>query len=93
MFGGKEQSVKLLVENSLAGVIVDRFGKDVMMIPEDEEHFRVNVDVHVSKQFLDGYSRWGKQLRSSDRMRWWSRCGERPGGLWSSMGSRKWILN
>ena len=32
--------------------IIDRFGKDVMMIPEDEEHFRVNVDVHVSKQFL-----------------------------------------
>ena len=52
MFGGKEQSVKLLVENSLAGVIVDRFGKDVMMIPTDEEHFTVKVDVHVSRQFL-----------------------------------------
>ena len=52
MFGGKEQMVKLLVDNRLAGVIIDRFGKDVMMIPEDEEHFRVNVDVHVSKQFL-----------------------------------------
>ena len=38
MFGGKEQSVKLLVENSLAGVIVDRFGKDVMMIPADADH-------------------------------------------------------
>ena len=23
-----------------------------MMIPEDEGHFTVNVDVHVSKQFL-----------------------------------------
>ena len=33
-------------------MIIDRFGKDVMMIPEDEDHFRVNVDVHVSKQFL-----------------------------------------
>lgn len=42
----------MLVNNSLAGVIIDRFGKDVMMIPEDEDHFRVNVDVHVSKQFL-----------------------------------------
>ena len=52
MFRGKETSVKMLVNNSLAGVIIDRFGKDVMMIPEDEEHFRVNVDVHVSKQFL-----------------------------------------
>ena len=79
----------MLVNNSLAGVIIDQFRKDVMMIPEDADHFRVNVDVHVSKQFWDGYSRWGKQLRSLDRMRLWSRCGERPGGLWSSMGSRK----
>ena len=52
MFGGKEQTVKLLVKNSLAGVIVDRFGKDVMMFPADEEYFTVNVDVHVSRQFL-----------------------------------------
>ena len=28
MFGGKEQTVKLLVKNSLAGVIIDRFGKE-----------------------------------------------------------------
>ena len=52
MFGGKEQSVKLLVENSLAGVIVDRFGKDVMMIPADADHFTVSVDVQVSSQFI-----------------------------------------
>ena len=52
MFGGKEQTVKLSVHNKLAGVIIDRFGKDVMMIPADEEHFNVNVDVRVSRQFL-----------------------------------------
>lgn len=52
MFRGKEQQVKLSVENSLAGVIIDRFGKDVMLIPSDGEHFTVVVDVHVSKQFL-----------------------------------------
>ena len=52
MFGGKEQTVKLSVHNKLAGVIIDRFGKDVMMIPADVEHFNVNVDVRVSRQFL-----------------------------------------
>ena len=52
MFGGKEQKVKLLVENRLAGVIIDRFGKDVMFLPVDEEHFTVNVDVRVSGQFF-----------------------------------------
>ena len=52
MFRGEEYQVKLRVENQLAGVIIDRFGKDVMLIPADEEHFTVNVNVHVSKQFL-----------------------------------------
>ena len=52
MFNGKEQKVKLLVANYLAGVIIDRFGKDVMMIPKDDEYFTVNVQVHVSRQFL-----------------------------------------
>ena len=61
MFGGKEQEVKLLVENRLAGVIIDRFGKNVMLIPVDEEHFSVNVDVYVSNQFLG----WIFSLRES----------------------------
>ena len=52
MFGGKEQTVKLLVKNSLAGVIIDRFGKNAILFPTDEEYFTVNVEVHVSRQFL-----------------------------------------
>ena len=52
MFGGKEQKVKLLVKNELAGVMIDRFGKDIMMIPKEENYFTVNVDVHISNQFL-----------------------------------------
>lgn len=52
MFGGKEQNVKLLVANELAGVIIDRFGSGVMMIPKDERYFTVHVQVHVSRQFL-----------------------------------------
>jgi predicted DNA-binding transcriptional regulator YafY len=52
MFGGEEQSVKMLCDNSLAGVIIDRFGKEVMMVPVDDEHFEVNVKVAVSRQFF-----------------------------------------
>ena len=52
MFGGKEQTVKLLVKNNLAGVIIDRFGKNLILFPADDDHFTVNVDVHVSRQFL-----------------------------------------
>ena len=63
MFGGKEQTVKLLVKNSLAGVIIDRFGKNVMLIPTDDEHFTVNVDVHVSRQFLGWVFSLGEDIK------------------------------
>ena len=63
MYAGKEQEVKLLVINNLAGVIIDRFGKDVMMIPEDAEHFTVKVDVHVSNQFLGWIFSLGEGVR------------------------------
>lgn len=63
MFGGEEQNVKLLVHNSLAGVIIDRFGKDVMMIPSDKEHFTVNVEVHVSRQFLGWVFSLGEMVK------------------------------
>lgn len=52
MFAGEEEMVKLEVHNRLIGVIIDRFGTDVMIIPADEEHFRVNVKVSVSNQFF-----------------------------------------
>lgn len=63
MFGGKEQTVKLLVDNSLAGVMIDRFGKEVMLIPADAGHFTVNVHVHVSRQFLGWVFSLGKSVK------------------------------
>lgn len=52
MFAGEEESVKIECHNRLAGVMIDRFGKDITMIKKDSEHFTVNVKVAVSKQFL-----------------------------------------
>ena len=52
MFGGDEEQVKLLVRNDLAGVIIDRFGKEVSLRPADEDHFTVNVNVAVSPKFI-----------------------------------------
>lgn len=63
MFGGREEKVKLLVENTLAGVIIDRFGKDIMLIPSEEEHFTVNVDVHVSTQFFGWIISLGERVK------------------------------
>lgn len=52
MFAGEEEMVKLEVHNRLIGVMIDRFGTDIMIIPADEEHFRINVKVSVSNQFF-----------------------------------------
>ena len=52
MFGGEEQTVKLLCDNAFAGVMIDRFGKDIFMVPVDDSHFTVSVNVAVSRQFL-----------------------------------------
>lgn len=52
MFDGEEQMVKIECENYLAGVMIDRFGKDVPMVKKDEKHFTVTVKVAVSRQFL-----------------------------------------
>ena len=63
MYGGQEQTVKLLCHNSLVGVIIDRFGKDVMIVPADEEHFHVNVEVAVSGLFLGWIFALGDKIR------------------------------
>ena len=52
MFGGEEKKVTLEAENSMAGVIIDRFGKDIFLIPSGPDHFRTVVTVAVSGQFL-----------------------------------------
>lgn len=52
MFAGSEMDVTLEGKNDLVGVIIDRFGKDIIIIPVDAGHFRTTVSVAVSRQFL-----------------------------------------
>lgn len=52
MFDGVEEMVSMEFENRFAGVVIDRFGKDVRMLPIDENHFRVKLKIVVSSQFF-----------------------------------------
>lgn len=52
MFGGNEQKVKLRFANHLVGAVLDRFGRDIIVIKDGDEHFTVSVNVVVSQQFL-----------------------------------------
>lgn len=51
MFGGTETEVTLSVDNSLIGVIADRFGNDMFISKDSETSFRVNLKVMLSPQF------------------------------------------
>ncbi|HOF99804.1 MAG TPA: WYL domain-containing protein [Clostridia bacterium] len=51
MFGGERQRATLEFSDKLAGVVIDRFGKDVPFIPAGEGRFCIHADVTVSPQF------------------------------------------
>ena len=63
MYGGEDTRVTLLCDESLAGVIIDRFGKDIMMIPKDDYTFSVTVLVTVSPQFFGWITGIGTGIR------------------------------
>lgn len=52
MFGGREETVRLLFQNHFVGVVIDRFGQDAAIRRQDDEHFTVAVKVNVSNQFF-----------------------------------------
>ena len=52
MFTGETVSVLMRFDQELAGVVLDRLGQDVILVPEDAAHFTVRADVVVSPQFF-----------------------------------------
>ena len=63
MYGGHDEEVTLQCGNELVGVILDRFGTDVMIIPADDGQFRVRVLVAVSPQFFGWVTGIGSGIR------------------------------
>ena len=52
MYRGEEVNVKLRGRANMVNVVLDRFGQDVILIPDGEEHFTVTLPVVVSPQFF-----------------------------------------
>ena len=51
MYGGTEETITLRFSNNLIGVVIDRFGRDIRISPDDDRHFKITVKVEVSPQF------------------------------------------
>ena len=60
---GDRASVKLRFHRSLTNVVIDRFGHDIMLIPDGEDHFTFLVDVVVSPMFLSWVIGFGDKAR------------------------------
>lgn len=52
MFHGKKEIVTVRFSKNLIGVVIDRFGRDVRIIPKGEEYFDARLDIQVSNQFF-----------------------------------------
>lgn len=62
MFNAEMRTVSLRVSNDLAGVIIDRFGKNIIMVPDGDNHFSVNVKIAVSSQFYSWIFGFGNKM-------------------------------
>ena len=63
MYSGETADVKLRFHRSLINVVIDRFGKDILLIPDDEEHFVFTVNVAVSPMFLSWVIGFGSKAK------------------------------
>ena len=63
MYSGDPTTVKLRFHRSLTNVVIDRFGRDTMLIPDGEEHFVFTVNVAVSPMFLSWVIGFGSKAK------------------------------
>ena len=63
MFGGEESDVVIQGENGMVGVLIDRFGKDIPIVPIDDGHFEARVRVALSPQFFGWIMALGEGIR------------------------------
>ena len=63
MFRGEETLVTLRCENGMANAMIDRFGTEPILVPqEDGEHFNIQVRIQPSPQFYGWVAGFGGQV-------------------------------
>ena len=63
MYGGKEETVSLVLKDRLIGVVMDRFGREADIRKLNDGFFRVRVRVAVSGQFYGWLTGLGQDAR------------------------------
>ena len=63
MFSGDATTVKMRFHRDLTNVVMDRFGRNTMLIPDGEDHFVFTVNVAVSPMFLSWVIGFGSKAK------------------------------
>ena len=59
MFSGTDTDVRLRMDNQLVSAVIDRFGKDTIMVADGKSHFTVNLRVVLSPVFYGWLFQFG----------------------------------
>lgn len=63
MYGGRDEQITLRCKNDMAGIIIDRFGQEVIMHKVDGDFFEASVKVAVSPLFLTWVMNFGERVK------------------------------
>lgn len=63
MYSGDARAVKLRFENALSGVVLDRFGRESMLIPDGENHFLFTTEITLSPVFFGWLFEFGSRVK------------------------------
>ena len=63
MYGGESANVMIKCDNSLAGVVIDRFGVDVTVLSNKEDHFVFSAKVMISPTFYSWIMGFGNKMK------------------------------
>ncbi len=63
MYSGDTTTVKLRFHKNMVNAVVDRFGRELMLVPDGDQHFTFTVNVAVSPMFLSWLAGFGSMAK------------------------------
>ena len=63
MYSGKAYNIKMRFRNHLTDQVIEQFGRDLMLIPDDDGHFTFSAPVEVSPTFYAWIATFGRSAK------------------------------
>ncbi len=63
MFGGEKSKIKILADNTMANIVIDKFGENIRFTQKDDDTFEIEVEVQLSPTFYSWCFLFGDRLK------------------------------